>query len=390
MNILFITGEIPYPENSGARIYTWQRIKQLSKYNDINLMSLVDDENIDYEEIGKYCNMVKVFKRNKDYKYIFKNFYKPYTMISRYNKEMYEEIVENVKKFDLVIIDNIHMICNIPLSFKTKILITQHNIEWKLFGSIAKGSNNIIKKFIYNIESFKLKKYEKYLYQTGFINASTFISTEDEKFFQKEIKLANVDVIPNGCNLEILNENTKREIIKKNKSFNIVFTGKMNYEPNVQAVQWFMDNIFENIVKKVPNTKFFIVGKDPVSQIKAFNSERVIVTGEVESVKPYLEFADLVVIPLQSGGGVKIKLLEALSSSNIVVTTDKGNEGTNFEHNKHLLVTNKPEEFTNYCVDVLKNRKKFEFLVENSLINISKNYNWNDIGYRYNEFIKNI
>lgn len=392
MNILFITAELPFPSNSGARIYTWERIKQLAKYNEINLISLRENnEKVEKAEILKYCRKFKVFERKKDYIYILRNIVKPYSMISRYNNNIYNYIKEEEHKYDLIILDSLHMILNIPHDVKTKVLLTQHNIEWRAFKSISDNSKNLIKKNIFLIESLKLKIYEKKVYRGKKISGYTFISEEDKNELEKTFRLPNTILINSGMNLNLLELNKKKYILSKNKEyFNIVFSGKMNYEPNVQAVEWFISEIWEDIKNKIPNVKFYIVGRDPVESIVNINDPNIIITGEVESVLPYLENATLVVIPLLSGGGVKIKLIEALSTANVVVTTKKGSEGTKFKDKIHLLIANDSKEFSKKCIDVINDIDSYNQIVLEAQELLKREYCWEKIGIKYQQFIENL
>lgn len=390
MNILFITAEIPFPNNSGSRIYTWERIKQLSKYNEVHLVSLRENnEVIEEQKMLNYCNSIKTFDRVNNYKFILKNILKPYSITSRFNIELNKYLKSVCKKYDLIILDSLHMVLNVPFDCVNKIILTQHNLEWKSFKSISKNSNNFIKRSIFFIESLKLRKFEKKLYDKKIFDGYTFISTEDKNEFEKEFKNNNTILINNGMNFKLMDINQKIEI-RESSELNIVFSGKMNYEPNVQGILWFIDNIWSNIQKDFPEIKLYIVGKDPVERIKNINENNVVVTGEVKSVLPYLEKATLVIIPLLSGGGVKIKLIEALSTGNLVVTTNKGNEGTKFQDKKHLFVANNIEEFYLKCIDAIKNSKSYNHMITNSQFLLKKEYCWNEIGYNYQKFIEEL
>ena len=226
-----------------------------------------------------------------------------------------------------------------------------------------------------------MKKFEEKYYKENLINGYTFISEDDEFFFKDMYGEKKVCLIPPGIN-SIENN------YKKLNGYNIVFTGKMDYEPNIQAIKWFYENIFPKIKKDIPEVKFYIVGKNPTTYIKNIASEDVIVTGEVESVTEYLNLANIVVIPLLSGGGVKIKLMEALQNNNIVISTSKGVEGTKFENKRDLFVTDNSQEFSNYCIEILKNPNEYKFLIDNAIEKINKNYLWESIGQKYEEYLK--
>ena len=385
MNILFITSEFPYPPNSGGRIYTWQRIKYLSLNNNIFLFSIIDDGDIKYlndEVVKTTLKEINVYKRKNKIIQGIKGISYPFSVATRKNEEMFQDISKliNSRSIDLIIIDNPQMLINCEMNNKIPKILTQHNIEYKAFESMYKNSNNIIKKIIYRREYKLMKKFEEKYYHNNKINAYSFISEEDKRYFEEEYKNKNTILVPPG--VDEININNKKKY-----GYNIVFTGKMDYEPNVQAMKWFSEEIFPSINNEIPEAKLYIVGKNPTEYIQSLSSENIVVTGPVESIEQYLKLANIVVIPLLSGGGVKIKLMEALQYGNIVVSTSKGTEGTQFRDKKEVLISDNPNEFSKYCVEALKNPIKYSNMINNAMKCIEENYLWSTIGRKYEEFL---
>lgn len=389
MNIIFISAELPYPNNSGGRIYTWERLKQLKKNNnEIFLFTLKEnDEFIDYDNLNRVCHKVNVYERKSKFKKGLLNINKPYSVISRYNEKMYNDINKLIKDdiIDIIIIDIPEVLLNCPMDNDIVKILTQHNIEYEVFRNIAKNSKNIIKKLIFYSEYIKMKKFETKFYNSKLINGYVFISEDDSIKFNEMFKIKHYVIISQGFDIKVSNSNQKQ----KNEKI-ILFTGKMNYQPNVEAVKWFCTSIFPHIRQNINDVKFYIVGKQPTDEVKALATNDIIITGEVETVKPYFNMADLFVIPLKSGGGVKIKTFEALGNGLIVITTYKGIEGTLFEDGIHVILANDEEKFIESSVKILNNPDKYENLINNSLKLIRKNYSWDAIGKKYNDFLTGI
>ncbi|MGU8379397.1 glycosyltransferase [Clostridium perfringens] len=384
MNIIMITSEPPYPSNSGGRIYTWERIKILSESNNIYLYS-IDDIEKDQEHILKYCKKVNFYGRNKNLVKSVINISKPYTAFSRYSSKMKENIKSDIKTYDidLIILDMPQLYYNLPQNNEIPVVLTQHNIEYKTFFNISKNSKNIFKKLVFFFEGIKLKIFEKNFLKEKCVDMCTFISEDDKNFFEINFPKMKSVLIPFGY--EFVNKDYLK--MKKNR---IVFTGKMDYQPNIDAVKYFTSNIFNIIEKNVENVEFYIVGKNPTREVLELKRNNIIVTGAVDNVEKYIDESELIVIPLLSGGGVKIKLLQALGRENIVVTTDKGIEGTMFKNGEHVLVENTSNEFALRCIDVLNNRNKYEYLVANSKNLITREYSWKSIGEKYNNILSEL
>lgn len=387
MNIAIITAELPYPCNSGGRIYTWERAKILKeKGHKIYLYTFSENnEFINNEKLLSIFEEVKIYERNYNKIDIIKNIMKPFSAYTRYNKDLKIDLIKknDDKLIDIIIMDMPQLYYNISEEIKLPIICSQHNIEYKTFINIAKYNKNLFKKVAFLFEGIKLKYFENKIYKRDLIKGYTFISDQDMKYF--EMKYSNKKT----CLISMGYENyySKKEI----KQNNIVFTGKMNYQPNVEAMIWFVNNIFPLIRNHIKDIELFIVGKDPVEEIVKLNEiEGVIITGLVENVNEYIDKASIVVIPLLSGGGVKIKLLEALGRGKIVVTTSKGVEGTEFLDKEHLLIANDKEEFAKKCIDTIKSLENYHKLPIKAQELINKEYSWNKIGSIYDEFLCDI
>lgn len=377
--------ELPYPDHSGGSKYAWQKIRQLSKENEVFLVSFNETgEKIEDVEYKKYMKEYYFFPRKKSILRIGLQFFKPYSLTSRFNNEMYEKIKEIVQSnnIDIIVLDSIHMYYNIKnLNKNIPIFLTQQNIEYKLFQSISSKTDSLIKKNIYRIEAYKLKRLEKKLYKIKKIKGYIFISNEDLIDYENEIGKINAICIPPAITEQLTN--SKKTI----EEYSIVFTGKMNYEPNVTGVKWFVEKIFPNILEAIPKAKFYIVGKNPTEEIRKYSGEQIVVTGEVESVSEYLEKAQIVVIPLLSGGGVKLKLFDAMSAENIVITTQKGIEGTCLQDGYDLYVANEEKLFTKLCIDNLKD-PNYQ-IAKHGKSTLQLNYGFDILQKKLQKFIEN-
>jgi len=387
MRILFIAKELPYPENSGGKKYIWQKIRQLSKNNEVILVALNEFNEIVHSDIyKKYVKEYYFFPRVRSKLKIISNFWKPYSMISREGqciKNKIRKIVLN-DKIDLIFLDSIHMYTNIDKIDINRIpvLLTQHNIEYELFAAMGKDSNNIFKKIIYNIEASKLKRLEKKLYSQKFFKGYVFISDLDYKKYKETIGDVNAICMPPCVEQEY--DGFHKNIEKKS----IVFTGTMSYEHNINAMKWFIKKIFPIVLKKVPESKLYVVGKSPTDDLIKLSSDSVIITGVVEDVKEYLSKAQIIVIPLLNGGGVKLKLFEALGTNNIVITTTIGTEGTCFKDNVDLFISDDAESFAARCVDNLI-QPNYE-IAKNGNKTLRENYIFETLESKLNEFMQRV
>jgi glycosyltransferase involved in cell wall biosynthesis len=166
--------------------------------------------------------------------------------------------------------------------------------------------------------------------------------------------------------------------------------GKMSYPANAEAAIWFASNVFPRVCNSVDDAQFYIVGKDPTIEVLnlAQNNNNVIVTGTVDDVSSYYKDATLIVIPLMHGGGVKVKLLEALGYGKLVVSTTKGIEGTYLRGDEHLLIADTDQNMANVCIDALNNISKYENIRRRGYEYVKNHHSFEEVINRFNNYLK--
>lgn len=386
MRILWITLESILPANTGGRIGVFKRLVQLSRTNEIYLFYPYDNESelTQINELNKYCKKVYPYSRAANKKHGLVRLLKyPFTVGSREFASMKLDIQECIKNnnIDIVNIDFPHMCVNlIGLNLEIPVVLNEHNIEWKVYKTIANSHTNFIMKALYYIDSFRLKKYEESVFKNTSFSKITFVSSKDMQAMidAKMVDKTRACLIPVGADIQEIH--TVSHVEK-----NIIFVGKMSYGPNIEAAKWFAKEIFPKIKEHINNAKFYIVGKDPTEEVEKLRTKDVIITGMVPDIKKYYEIADLVVLPLKNGGGVKVKLLEAISFNKPIVSTSVGVEGTYFASN-YIPVSDEPQLFAELCESVLNDKNVYpKKEVYDYFIN---NYTWAGIGKKYEQCLE--
>lgn len=388
MNILWITLESILPANTGGRIGVFKRLEQLAKTEKIYLFYPYDN---DYEllhvnELRKYCQKVYPYSRRANKKHGLLKLWKyPFTVGSREFPSMKRNIQECIKKehIDVINVDFPHMCVDLlDLNLQIPIVLNEHNIEWKVYRTIARSHKNIFKKAAYFLDSYRLEMFEKMLFQKLAFSKVTFVSSKDMQYMidQDIVQVVKAELIPVGADVHEMN------YIPHNGR-NIIFVGKMSYGPNVEAVKWFADEVFPQIKAEIKDVRFYIVGKDPVDEVKALQSDDVIVTGMVDDVKEYYSLADLVVLPLKNGGGVKVKLLEAISFNKPIVSTTVGVEGTYYASNL-IPISDESQGFSKLCKEMILEKEKYP--TKEVFEYYENNYTWIGIGRKYRNCLEQI
>lgn len=379
MRLIWIAPECPYPANTGGRMGIWKRIINMCDDSDIYFFCIVDDDSErQYQtEIKKYCKEVHFYNRNKGFKTVLKSLMKPYMLVSRCNNQMIMDIEKKCEEInaDYIIVDTPQMMGNISKKVlcENRIVLNQHNIEFQALENLSSTMTNKLKEMTYKFVSRQLRVYEDSLYKNANITLFTFVSSSDKEFFEKRYQLTNTLLVPVGADIEF----------QKNIpiTHEISFISKLSYPANSDSALWFVENVWEKITDACDDAKLFLVGKDPSELLisKTLKYKNIEVTGLVDSVLPYYERSQLIIVPLLSGGGVKVKLLEALGHGKIVVTTKKGIEGTDFKNGVEIIEEDTAEGFARACIDVFEHPKKYEEIRQMAMEKMKEEYSWKGI-----------
>lgn len=194
-----------------------------------------------------------------------------------------------------------------------------------------------------NIEIWKQERFDRRL---GKRAALVLVCSEEDR---RILGYDNVHVLPNCVDLP-----ADPTFESGEDPHRLLFLGKMDYEPNIDAAVYFCQAILPHIRSVEPRAHVYIVGREPSEQIRALHTGTdVVVTGAVPDATPYLTAAGIVVVPLRFGGGTRIKILEAFAHRKAVVSTATGCEGLGVEQDVHLSVADTPREFAAKCLALM-------------------------------------
>jgi len=379
--ILMISYRFPYPLIDGSRIRIYNIGKILAERYQVDLLAINEGKIAigDIEETEKIFNKVipfsfnpVLFKINTLRGLFSKNSLQIYY---HYFKKVQEWINQHYSEYDLIFCVHIRM---------TKYLEKIKNIT-KVIDFIDATSINYqeaqrnsagLWRFIYPIENKRTLSYELKMLKE--FDKVFITSPFDKKYLvdNSQNVIDNLIIIPNGVKEELL---TRKNNFKEEKW--IVFLGKMNYSPNVDAVIYFAKRIFPLIIKIEDDLKFIIVGSNPTKEIlKLGRRKNIKVTGFVEDPYEYLEKAKIVVALLRFGAGTQYKILEAMALGKVVVTTSKGARGISGEDGKHFIIVDNEKEMAKKILDLIHNKLKRDRIGNNAKKLINNKYRWDIIG----------
>ncbi|MEZ4656712.1 MAG: glycosyltransferase [Caldilineaceae bacterium] len=206
----------------------------------------------------------------------------------------------------------------------------------------------------------KLVNYEREICRAAAAIAA--VSEADRQALRQLDPTRTIHIVSNGISMD---EYPVYPAAPSNAAARLLFTGKMDYRPNIDAVLWFGRHVLPLIQREMPNVIFQIVGMNPHPRLDEMrNMPGVEITGAVASIQPYMAAASVYVIPLRVGGGTRFKALEALASGQAIVSTRLGVEGIPVQHEQELLLADTPADFAAATVRLLRHDAASKLLVE--------------------------
>jgi glycosyltransferase involved in cell wall biosynthesis len=266
------------------------------------------------------------------------------------------------------------------VSPRSKILFDDHNAEYMLQERSLAADRAVPRRWpaaAYSwIQASRLKRYERYVCNSA--DHVVAVSEEDRRLLQQLSLESPVSVIPNSIDVQDYAPATGQRI-----DYDLVFVGKMDYRPNVDAVLWFANEIWPDILRSRPESTLAIVGQKPHVRLSSLAEQQgVTITGRVEKVQPYLQRSRIFIMPFRVGGGTRLKLIEAMASGLPIVSTTIGAEGFEVESGQQLILADEPSEFAQAILGLLADQGLSARLGE-AAQRFAEQYDWRRITPRF-------
>jgi glycosyltransferase involved in cell wall biosynthesis len=169
----------------------------------------------------------------------------------------------------------------------------------------------------------------------------------------------------------------------------ITFVGAMDWEPNVDAIEYFCGEIWPSIKAEVPQARFRIVGRNPGRRVQKWAGDSIEVTGRVPSVVEHLRQSTVVIVPLRIGGGTRLKIYEAMATAKAVVSTTVGAEGLDVHHGRDIMLADDARSFAQAVIMLLRDpelRRRYETAAAET----AARYDWAAIGERFSQVLQSV
>jgi glycosyltransferase involved in cell wall biosynthesis len=385
LKVLVLDEEIPYPPNSGKRIRTWNLLRLLARKHQVHFLCYGEEGagSAALVSAGVIPHLVKPLKQSKGlllYLKLALNLFSsyPFSVSKHYSKRFqraYDELVRN-GAWDLIHCEWTPYARFLSAVGSVPTLIATHNVESLIWQRRAEHGANLAETVFFGLQARKMERFERRaLHRATAVGAVT----ADDAQIMRKWGIPSVTLIPNGVDTELYRPSREPEHDNE-----ILSVASLDWFPNASALEYFTERILPLIREKNPQAVLRIVGRRPSDSLrKKFSGVRGIdFVGEVGDVRPYLERASAIIVPLRIGGGSRLKILEALAAGKAVVSTTIGAEGLELEHERHLLVADSPDEFARRVLELLTSKDARRRLGECGRDLVLRCYGWDGIAER--------
>ncbi len=399
MRILFLTQLLPLPLDAGPKIRSFYNLRYLAEAgHDVTLASFVRpaDKSADIATLKGLCRGVETVEisrsRLRDALFGMQSLLsrQPFLIVRDRVAEM-DALLERLcgdRSFDAVHADQLWMA---PYAERCEVgrrVLDQHNAVFMAVRRMADGDRNPLRRTMIRDEATKLESFERSTCKR--FDSVVWVSEDDRRALAHSSNgngSGGNGTNGNGsgathrdCVIPIATDPQARGVLRGDRRFRVTFLGGMHWPPNAEGIRWFGESIWPQIAAAAPSAVLTVIGKGAPSELERLAAaDRVEVTGYVDDVEPYLRETAVFIVPLLSGAGMRVKILDAWCGGLPIVSTAIGAEGIDARDGEDILLADAPAEFADAVVRVLQDLKLARRLGDAGRATVERAYDWREV-----------
>ena len=395
MRILWVKAGRLLPVDTGGKIRSFNLLRQLAARHEVTLLSYYGgavDEEYESELRRELPGAEAVCTGAPEGSALAQGLHylsrlprpAPYA-VTKFTSPVVRRLVENWLgdgRFDVAVCDFLSASLNFPRRLATPSVLFQHNVESALWRRQARHEPNPLKRAAFKMEAAKMSAYERAA--VARFHHVIAVSEHDRGLMSEMTDAARITVVPTGVDLGLYRAAFDGSGAEPDglAAPLVVFLGSMDWEANVDGVDYFCRDIWPSVLARVPRARFRIVGRNPHPRVQRLASESVEVTGTVPSVVEHLREAAVFVVPLRVGGGTRLKIFEAMAAGKAVVSTTVGAEGLEVTHGRDVLLADDAASFADAVVTLLTDGGRRREL-ERAAAELAARHDWSAVVGRF-------
>jgi glycosyltransferase involved in cell wall biosynthesis len=393
MKILWICPSFLHPTDRGAQIRTLGTLKELHQRHEIHFAALNDPRNIEgpqrsSEYSSRHFEVMHFTPDRKSLKIIpqlLSSIVNPMPMaVFRYaSRELKRQIdtLIPVEQYDSIVCDFLFSAPNVR-DLEQSVLF-QHNVETTIWQRHVEQSRSLFRRLFFQMQARKMEAYEKKICREA--KHIIAVSDIDAARMKCMFGIESVTSVSTGVDIDYFAPHDKSPSIS-----DMVFGGSMDWLPNVDAVEYFLFQVFPLIRNKLPGTTFTIAGRSPDARVlkAAQGLDGVSITGKVDDMRPYLWGSKISIVPIRIGGGTRLKIYECMAAGVPVVSTTVGAEGLHYKDGTDIVIADDPVGFADACVRLLSDNESRNVLALRALERAQKEFSWKAVSLEFEAILE--
>ena len=384
MRILFFCPQQIWPVNSGSRLRNAHLATTLAKRCSVTVLQILQPSD-DWKEPSESSLFEELLVVRKKQSYtpgmVLKGLIGPAPVtVLNYQSPDIAALLERTlasRRFDAVQMETSNLVGYLDIIRRApgrpSLIVDWHNIDSELMARFAAETKNVGKKLVARRTSTLLEGVEAQLAREA--EGHAVCSERDGQALLAHNPRAKISVVPNGVDASAFTP-----VAPNPQNNSLLFVGSMDYHANVDAVLWFVRNVWPEVAERFPSLRFTIAGRRPGREIQALASDRIHVTGTVDDIRPYYAAASAVIVPVRVGNGTRLKILEAMAMGVPVISTTLGAEGIAASNGKQIVLADSEHAITDAVSKILADPEYAGHIAQAGRELVVQSYDWSLVG----------
>jgi glycosyltransferase involved in cell wall biosynthesis len=392
MKILWVKSDFLHPTTKGGHIRTLETLRRLHLRHEIHYVALdLAEQPGGVERSGEYCTKAYPIPHSAPARgsirfgmQLAASLFSPLPLaVSRYRSEGMRRQIETLvraEEFDSIVCDFLFPAPNLPDPGAA--VLFQHNVEALIWKRQLENADSLLHRFYFRGQYDRMLGYEGEICRAA--KNVIAVSATDAHSLRSLYGVSRVAAVPTGVDLDYF-----APPARSTPTADLVFAGSMDWIPNIDGVQWFVEEVLPLIRKRRPDCSLLIAGRRPAPVIErlAERDSRIRVTGTVPDIRPYLWESAVSIVPLRIGGGTRLKIYEAMAAKIPVVSTSVGAEGLDIRNGEDIHIADSPAEFAERCLALLDDPAARARMADIAFSIVASRYSWEIVSRKFEELL---
>lgn len=387
MRILQLCLRLPYPPNDGGTIAMYNMSRSLELAGaEVKIISFntkkhfVPESSIPVDFMQRYQpEMVYLDATVKPWDALINLFGSGSYNIVRFDiPEMHRKISEVLSRqsFDVIHLESLFMapyLDTIRAASKVPVYLRTHNVEFRIWERLADSCRNPLSKWYLQLLTKRLRRYESAMINR--FDGLIVLTNEDRDLLIKSG--AHQPILVSPISIDTLKYQDRRSHTDAKAVFHL---GSMDWMPNIEGVDWFLMEVFPLLKKRNASLNIHLAGKAMPDRIFRMASEILHISGKVDHAVEFMSGKQIMVVPLLSGGGMRVKIIEGMAMGKTIISTPVGAEGIRYTHGKNILIASNPTEFADAILRCINDESMCRLIGENARLLAQEIYDIRNTG----------